>query len=137
MRLWLLCVPTVVLLVGADDPEKDKKQLQGTWMVVSFQSGTKEVPEEQAKMMTLTIKDDTFTLGDGKKEEKGMVKLDPSKTPKSMDLIVKDGKETALFIYALDGDTLKLCWRKPGGERPKEFAAKDTDGYMVLKRKKE
>ncbi len=72
------------------------------------------------------------------RRKKGTFKLDPSKKPKAMDLTLekKGKKETALFIYELDGDNLKLCWRKPGGKRPTHFTSKDTGGLMILKRNK-
>jgi uncharacterized protein (TIGR03067 family) len=44
----------------------------------------------------------------------------------------------ALGIYALDGDTLKICYTMPGGERPKDFdSAVGSGRYSATwKRKK-
>jgi uncharacterized protein (TIGR03067 family) len=130
----LLILPAVLL--AAPEKQDDAKSLQGTWSVVSFQAGKEKVPAEKAEKMTLTIKDNTFSLSDGQRTEAGTFKLDPAKSPKQLDLTVKDGKETALFIYELNGDELKLCWRKPEQPRPEKFTAEGTDGLMVLKRKK-
>jgi uncharacterized protein (TIGR03067 family) len=133
--LWL--VPAVALLIAADDQaDKDKKALQGTWQVTSFESKGEAVPEDMAKMMKVTFKDDTFSMSDGKKTEGGKFKLEAGKKPKVLDLQLDRTNDTAPFIYELDGDMLKLCWNKPGGERPKEFTGKGTGGYMVLKREK-
>jgi uncharacterized protein (TIGR03067 family) len=58
-----------------------------------------------------------------------------------MDLTIKtpDGNERSVKgIYELEGDTLKLCTRDPGQDRPKEFTAKEGSGntLTVYKRKK-
>ncbi len=139
MRYAMLCLlPVVALLVAADDQaDKDKKAMQGTWKVTSFESGGKAAPEDKVKAMKLTIKDDTFSLTDGQRTETGKFTFDAAKKPKELDLTPDKGNNgKAQFIYDIDGDTLKFCWNKPGGARPKEFTGKDTDGYMILKREK-
>jgi uncharacterized protein (TIGR03067 family) len=137
MRGAFLLVPTTVLLLGAGDADNDTKHLQGTWSVVMAKFGGKKAPENELKDVKVIFQGNLMTLRYGR-EEKGTFKLDPSKKPKAMDVTLerKGKKETALFIYELDGGNLKLCWRKPGGERPTSFTAKDTDGVMVLKRSK-
>ena len=99
--------------------------------------GGKKASKDELKDVKVIFQGNMMTLQYGK-EEKGTFKLDPSKKPKAMDVTLerKGKKETALFIYELNGDNLKLCWRKPGGERPTSFTVKDTDGAMVLKRSK-
>jgi uncharacterized protein (TIGR03067 family) len=136
--VMLLLVPAVALLMAADDQaDKDKKALQGTWKVASLEKDGQAVPAEKVEDMKFDFKDDTFSrLSDGQRTESGTFKLDPTKKPKAMDATHGNAKESTPFIYEIDGDTLKLCWRKPGGERPKEFTGKGTDGYIVLKREK-
>jgi uncharacterized protein (TIGR03067 family) len=135
MRRAFLLVPTTVLLLGAGDADKDRKQLQGTWSVVMAKLGGKKPSKAELKDVKVIFHGNLMTLQYGR-EEKGTFKLDASKKPKAMDVTLerKGKKETALFIYELNGDKLKLCWRKPGGERPTSFTAKDPDGVMVLKR---
>lgn len=66
-------------------------------------------------------------------------KLNPSKTPKTIDFIHREGGEkghTVVGIYALEGDTLKICWagsRTVG--RPTEF--KDIPGADLIELKRE
>jgi uncharacterized protein (TIGR03067 family) len=141
MRLLLLVRLLVAPLVTAaplPPITDDAKALQGTWTVVSFQAGSDKLPDHR-KPTELVVKDDTLTLKAEAKDEGGTFKLNMAKKPKELDLTLKDGDskpELALFIYDLDGDNLKLCWRKPGGARPTAFTAEGNDGYMVLKRKK-
>ena len=136
----VLFVPVMMLVAVAPLPPvaDDAKLLQGAWTIVSYTYRGKKAPEDKLSNMSCVIKENTLSIEEDKRVESGTIKLDPTKKPKTLDLIIKDGAktETALFIYELDGDNLKLCWSKPGGERPTAFSAEGTDGYMVLKRKK-
>jgi len=146
MYLHWLCVPTLVMFLGADDAPKDLAKLQGTWSIVSAERSGEKLPEEPAKKMRVVIKENTLTVqeGEGPKAggEKAAFKVNPATKPKSLDITPakRDGskieKKTVLGIYELDGDTLKLCWRKEGGERPAKFATEPKSGLVlfVLKR---
>jgi hypothetical protein len=68
-----------------------------------------------------------------------MLKLDPAKTPKTVDASIVRGPqkgEVLLGIYSLEGDTLKVCLQMSGQERPTEFTAQAGSGrlYLVSKR---
>ena len=106
----------------------EKETLNGTWSVVKA--------EEDGKNATELLKA-RFTFKDGDKlsikmpnETKPLevsVKIDATKKPKQVDFTrVEDGRaETALGIYELDGDKLKLCVAEPEvKERPTEFKSK-------------
>jgi len=125
--------PRPVDLQGVDE---EAKKLQGTWGVTSFEVRGEKVPGNELKGMRLTVKDDEIILQESEtKKEEGRFKLDTSKKPNAMDWTATGPREqTALCIYELDGDILKLCWRKPGGNRPTEFTGKDTDGLLILKK---
>ena len=137
---------TVVLVVAAPaPPEKDKKdeeKIQGTWTIVSAQSGGENKPADETKAIKFIIKGDLITIQDPKREEKATFKLDSTKKPKTIDLIPseKEGKgEPVLGIYELKDDDLKICFVHGGkGGRPTEFASKaDTNlSLIVLKRAK-
>jgi uncharacterized protein (TIGR03067 family) len=66
--------------------------------------------------------------------------LDPSQKPKAIDVTHKSSRQkgevvTNQGIYELKGDELKIVLRAKGGERPKEFEAKDANTTLtVLKR---
>ncbi len=136
----LLFMP-IFFLVGAAAPlppvSDDAKLIQGTWTVVSFDVGKEGISPDR-KPTELVVKDDMLTVKSATRDEGGTIKLNKTKKPKELDLTIKEGDKTVpvFFIYELDGNSLKLCWRKPGGARPTAFTADGTDGYMVLKRKK-
>ena len=54
-----------------------------------------------------------------------------------MDLTPADGPEMLKAIYSLEGDTQKLCFGKPGIDRPSAFESKDGSGNMLIELKRE
>lgn len=133
MTKRLLALLTLVLCVAfvaaqddkKDDAKKEMDKLQGTWKTDSIASMGMTVTSAQFGESTLVVKDDkyVFTLS-GEKEE-GTLKIDPSKKPKTMDVVITGGQEkgkTQLGVYELEGDTLKVTVNMPGEtDRPKEM----------------
>src|SRR5262249_6455911 len=66
----------------------------------------------------------------------GVYHLDPTKSPKTIDVTIlgDEIRKSALGLYALEGDTLKLCLSlNPGkvSERPTEFSSKGS-GFRAI-----
>lgn len=87
----------------------------------------------------MIFKDDTIAADgdfpDKDKYAKFTYKLDPSTTPKIMDVTITAGEEkgtTFEGIYELDKDKLKICLRILGKERPSEFATKANSNLVLL-----
>jgi uncharacterized protein (TIGR03067 family) len=115
--------------------------LLGTWVVVSGEEDGKPSLQEKIKGSKMTVDKKSIKLTD--KDDKQLwildYKLDPSKRPAQIDMTVAEGQgagKTSEGIYELDGDTLKLCYSLPGGERPKEFKTKTggKENCFTLKR---
>ena len=127
-----------------DAVAKEDKKFEGTWNVVSMESGGKKVPEEHFADMTFTFKGKTYEQKVGDMiVEGGKQDLDPSKKPLQMDITVSEGDakgKKQLAIYEWDGeDTVKICAANHGeAKRPEKFETKEGAGDMifVLKRKK-
>lgn len=148
MRPLGLMVLTVGLLIAADPKDdaamKDLDKLQGTWILVSAERDGKKMSEEEVKKTKITFKNDTFVFPDASEigtSQKGIIKFDPSKTPKWMDS--KATNDTAkgdlsLGIYEIAGDDYKVRFAPSGKERPKEFSSKAGSGHIfqVWKREK-
>jgi uncharacterized protein (TIGR03067 family) len=138
---WLPALLVVGLLVAADDKKedakKDKEKLTGTWTVVSATQSGKEA--ENAKDGTVVFEGDNITATVDGKEHKLTFKIDPDKKPKTIDLTPSDGPEKDKVhegIYSLEKDELKICFAKPGAERPKEFESKEGSEIMLIVLKK-
>ncbi len=142
-RAWL-AIGVVILIAAADATEemskKEMAKLQGAWSAVSDEREGMKAPDERVKMVKITIQGDKLIAHDGNNTLEMKYILDPSKNPKTIDITYLDGElkgESSQGIYALDGDTLKICMHR-GTNRPTEFETKpDSQRHLlVLKREK-
>lgn len=129
---------------AADKAADEMKKLQGEWQVVEVQVKGKKLTKDndpQTKDMQFVIKDLIMTARSQSSgaERKKTFKLDPSKSPKSIDITSLDGHEkgqTAACIYKLEKDRLTICvpYFPPAdpSKRPTEFKAGADDGMMPL-----
>src|SRR5919108_6502390 len=71
------------------DVEKERKKFQGTWTFESVETGGKEIPAAEFKGVTVTFEGDKYTVKKGDEViEAATLKLDPSKSPKTLDVTV-------------------------------------------------
>lgn len=115
-------------LCSADDKKEEKKKdqdlIQGEWVVTDS-----TIPAQIGKK--LVLKDDEWTSPRG---IKFTFKLDPSKTPKQLDLS-QANSVTFLAIYKLEDGKLTFCREKVArGVRPKELKGSANNDLVVLKR---
>lgn len=114
---------------------KELKMLAGTWQPVEAELGGQKFPDEILRTMKLTMSDDRYTVNAGGQVDSGTFKLQPSTTPKAIDITGTEGPnegKTFLAIYQLQGDTLLVCYDLAGQQRPAEFkTAKDTQQFLV------
>lgn len=147
MRLHLLLAVTAVLfLVATASPQegakKDVDKIQGKWAVVALENDGKALPPEALKGSTFEVKGNKYILKGGEDTYQGALTLDQTGRPKLIDATFVDaeGKEKgkAVGIYELDGDSLKICWREKGDQRPTELASKPGSGtrLIILRREK-
>ena len=133
MKPCMLTLSLFGLLIVAtsqaqDDIAKDRKAIQGTWVVVSAELDGKSA--DFSKGDKFTFSGDKATIENKvKKTDPVVFNLDPSKNPKQIDF---EEKTPSKGIYELKVDELKLFY---GTKRPAGF--KSTTGLLlVLKRQK-
>ncbi|MBI3408685.1 MAG: sigma-70 family RNA polymerase sigma factor [Planctomycetes bacterium] len=127
---------------GQDGPAQAKSPsdldiIQGTWVPVSVEQDGKNVQAEDLADLKLLFKaSKLFTKygENGKDWRQSDFKLHPNKNPKVIELITPDESDKPVKgLYALKGDTLKLCINnRPGGEEPTEFTAKEGTGLVIF-----
>jgi uncharacterized protein (TIGR03067 family) len=141
-----LMFASALMMVAADDPKdavkKEYDKFEGTWKMESFTVDGKPTPIETFAQFRMTLTGENFTTVTADGKTNGTYKVDPSKSPKTIDITFTGGQLdglTMLGVYELDGDTYKVCLPAGGGkERAKELASKPGSGLVleVLKRVK-
>jgi uncharacterized protein (TIGR03067 family) len=108
MRSLIVGVLGWSILVGPamaeDGAKKDLAKLVGTWKLVSMDDG-KGAKETDGFQIVISEKRLEFRAPNGKKKTMGEIgRIDGSEKPAQIDL--KNGNESGLGIYELDGDNL-------------------------------
>jgi uncharacterized protein (TIGR03067 family) len=117
--------------------EKALKDLEGTYAVASLNRGGTDLPAE-AKDASVKFDGATMTVTVGERTYAAKVKVDPAKSPATIDISPADGKEkgkTFPGVYALSGGELTLAFAEEG-PRPKEPKAGAGVTLMKLKKQK-
>lgn len=145
-------------LAPADEPaqhddatKQGMKALQGTWKTVATEQGGETIVVPPGVTTSVKIQGDhydTLYPGSPSRPAKGggsTITLDPKHDPKQIDFLPandpeagKDASRPVRGIYALDKDTLRICFNpEPGGERPTDFSTKPGSRVrcITLKRK--
>jgi uncharacterized protein (TIGR03067 family) len=137
----LALVAVVLTLVVAealrdDATEKDTERVQGAWRVTAATRGGKDAPAKAIANAQFVFAGNKVTAR-GVREGPATFELDATKKPAA--ITIKDDKATIEGIYQVDGDTLIICFNKPGEERPTAFVSKaDTEiVLLVLRRQKQ
>ena len=134
--LTLLLACFVALAARAAD---DLKAMSGTWKPVHAELAGHPMPPPVLKSITLKIGGANYEVivmtEKGPSSDKGIEKLEPMAIPKGMTVTGVEGPnsgKTFLAIYALDGDTLRICYDLSGTMHPSEFkTAPRTKLYLV------
>jgi uncharacterized protein (TIGR03067 family) len=118
----------MTMLIIADDPMGDLKDMQGTWVLVSTTDG---LPEEKQTKPTdrsfkLVVEGDTTRGVQGDRAgTRGTFTLDSTKIPKRIDSFHPEAGHLK-GIYEMHGDTMRTCFSPPGQERPTSFTEART-----------
>lgn len=136
-------------------PEKELARLEGVWEVTSMVSNGKPLPQDRTQGARFVFRKGTLTMTspDAKEEDKALVRLDPQRDPKQIDLLSrpKSGpsqektsslidelqERTALGIYELREDSLRICLSPSDClRRPSSFKSEEHSGddLITLKR---
>lgn len=126
-----------------DATEKDRKQMEGVWQIVAFQDDEHSATEEQIKQLDGSIMFDskgkwTLRVLGHNRGTTGISSIDPTTTPKSIDIKSDNFGSSFASIYDISEGTLKLCLPGHAMPRPAEFSAPPGSGHwlITLERKK-
>ena len=140
MRLgFMAALMGLLLAAGAPGEAADAKKkagLRGAWTAVSAERNG--APADDIKGHQLTLTGDRFTIrSKGKLRYQGTFRVDPSKSPATIDFTNTRGEATGKVwqgIYLLDGDSLKICDNADDVSkgRPAAFAAEPGSGRVLV-----
>jgi uncharacterized protein (TIGR03067 family) len=125
------------------DPTKEAKEFEkiaGNWVLDVAESRGERVPDDVFKGFRLTInKDGTFMVRLENDERRGHLKIDPTKSPLTLDIVLETGSDagkTQPAIYSFETGALTICTGEYNKDRPAAFTTKDKPGTTLLKFKK-
>lgn len=129
----------LLLFAIAAPPEAAVKaeleKLEGNWKMQSVEVDGVKLPADQVREMRLAFKDGKFTSYMGAQKQIGTIAVDPTKKPKTMDIVPSDGPDkgkTRATIYLLQGNTLKICGSELDKQRPADFETTDKTGVILM-----
>jgi uncharacterized protein (TIGR03067 family) len=141
MKVGLLVLSLFFATVGqapapaAPAAQKPIDAFQGNWAIASFNG--QEIPA--AAEMFLVFKGDKYEQWTGSTvDERGTIKLDVTKKPMWIDLIITEGQsagQTQLGLYSIEGDTMNVTLANPG-ETTRPAALGQGEIVAVLKKAK-
>jgi RNA polymerase sigma factor (sigma-70 family) len=115
----------------------DNDSLQGLWMAVSVESGGKRAAALAGEEAAFLVDGNRACWQTKSGTMQGGLYLDPTSHPAAYDFATSE--KTIEGIYALDGDTLRLCYDLgEDAKRPRQFSTRrgSQQVLVVLKRKK-
>jgi RNA polymerase sigma factor (sigma-70 family) len=117
-----------------DPAQQDQQKLLGTWECTFARIDDNPLAEDTRKQLRLVMTKDRYTTKTEKEKLfEGSYRLDPTASPKTIDIIALEGKEkgkAALGIYTIEEDTLKVCYTL-GQERPRDFRSPRGSGAFL------
>jgi uncharacterized protein (TIGR03067 family) len=152
VRIWLGLALVLVAAgawnrASAEAPQTDliaeeKARLAGIWEMAENVVNGASASERQMRSWLLVIEGDQYNPGSGETSIEYVYRIDPSLTPKAIDLApLRSGERGRAYrgVYTLDGDTLVICRPlDPEDDRPAGFGARAGSGLarVVWKRRK-
>jgi uncharacterized protein (TIGR03067 family) len=118
--------------VRVDEDPKDKAirdeliRFGGTWRFAEVEVEGEKMADEMLAENRLILQGDHFITRQGNQTQRGRYRIDPSLTPKTIDVVFSEGPDqgkTLRGIYELSADVYRVCLNLADQARPKEFAS--------------
>jgi uncharacterized protein (TIGR03067 family) len=110
--------------------------LRGNWVCAAAVVDGKPLAEGVVKELRLTVTPDRYkTQRADEVLFDSTYQVDASKDPRQIEMVATEGDDAgkpALGIYAVDGDTLRMCYVLPGGQRPASFESKPGSKALLV-----
>jgi RNA polymerase sigma-70 factor (ECF subfamily) len=111
---------------------RELERLQGEWKMVALEVNGKKVDDNVVRTWLLVIEGDRYNPGSGEVSTEYAFRIDPTRTPKAIDLIPSEGPyhgKAFRAVYSLNGDRLTVCRPlDPDDDRPAGLCASSRRG---------
>jgi uncharacterized protein (TIGR03067 family) len=125
----------LVALMGGSSLDSEWKKLNGTWAFSQQKiNGERSHPKESAEMI---VTNGRYTVHFGTSGYSGRIKIDPSKSPKEIELVPDDSSmPVGLGVYEIKDDVLIVQSSLDYEVRPKAIDSNEGH-WLMLRRRKE
>jgi uncharacterized protein (TIGR03067 family) len=132
-----LILGTALAPAFAQPAAEAQRQLQGSWTATQAERDGKPADDVVGHRLSFTGNRFQIQAKDGKPLYAGSVRVDPSARPAAIDFAHAEGAlkgKAWKGIYALDGDTLRVCDNAPNldKDRPVAFEARSGSGHVLV-----
>ena len=133
-RTGLLALAALLLLAAAPTEqqiEAEKEKMTGTYKLFILEINGKSIDADQIRTFEVKVTRNTITIKANANERESTYRIDPTKDPKTIDLVWKD--KVTLGIYSINGEKLKLCLAAEGSrKRPNDFETKRGSNWTYF-----
>jgi len=128
---------TLAAQTPAPELSKEMKALQGSW-VITIANG--QTLDNSSPEIVFQLTGDKYAqVTNGQVTERGTIRLDGSKTPMTIDLIIQEGEDankTQLGVIKIADDTVTGKMASPGvTDRPKDFEPANDGSFSFTAKK--
>ena len=132
-----LILGTALAPAFAQPAEEAQRKLQGSWTATQAERDGKPADDVVGHRLSFTGNRFQIQSKDGKPLYAGSVRVDPRARPAAIDFAHTEGAlqgKAWKGIYALDGDTLRVCDNAPNldKDRPAAFEARSGSGHVLV-----
>jgi uncharacterized protein (TIGR03067 family) len=128
MKTRVFAVLAACAIAVAAFAAESSTKLDGIWKPAQAVLGGQPMPPAVLASITLTLRGESYEVvvmtEKGRSPDTGRVVFDATAKPEGMTVIGVEGPNAGKSfpaIYALDGDTLRICYDLSGAKRPSEF----------------
>lgn len=147
---WVLTIPgsamlaalsvfVMVMAIGFDAAERETRDMQGQYSLISLEVDGAEVPDGKADGPVLTIRGSRYIVEEGETKSSFKITLEPGKTPAEINMRYLDGSHKGKLqkgIYSFQDGVLKIArGTSPDQDRPRGFASAANVTVVTWKKK--
>ncbi len=109
--------------------------IDGTWIPIEAELDSQPLPADNLKSTKLILSGINYSVYVGNILDRGIIKLDATKSPHTMVINGTEGPnkgKTILAIYDLHGETLTVCYDLDGQAYPKDFKTYPNSSLFLV-----